>query len=104
MTVGSSDLFDVQELRDGKRLFVLHCGGIVGCRLVGANGHGVARRIQADVARVDAGKRYVNTPPIVRRGHLEGWRIAGSGANWKLVPELIEDAFELALESKEIID
>src|SRR5215208_6395273 len=104
MAVGRADLFDVQELRKGKRLFVSRCGSVAGYRLISTNGHGVTCGIQVHVSRIDAGKGHVNTPPVVGGGHLEGWRVASSRTTWKLIPELIEDALNLPFESEKIVD
>src|SRR5688500_16694930 len=104
VAIGRADLFDVQELRNRKRLFVSRCNSVFGDRLLSANSQGMTCHIEVDVSRVDAGQGHVNTPPIVGSGRLEGRRLASCGTTWKLIPELVEDVLELPLENEEIVD
>src|SRR4030095_1659731 len=73
-------------------------------RNLSANGEVVARDLEGDVLRIDAGPRHVTPPAVLRLVHVERRRWTHRSAGWQIAPELVEETIHLTLEIEHVIE
>src|SRR5947207_1203806 len=99
MAMRGGEFLEIEELRNHQRLFVARNVLVSAfARNLGANGEIVAGDLEGHVVRIDAGKRNVNAPAVIRRVYLERLgRTGRGGAGRQIAPELVEEAIHFTL-------
>src|SRR5205085_6823200 len=106
MAMRGGEFLEIEELRNRQRLFVARNALVSAfARNLGANGEIVAGDLEGDVVRIDAGKRNVNAPAVIRRVYLERLgRTGRGGAGRQIAPELVEEAIHFTLKIEHVVE